>query len=240
MALDERLQAAFDMVPPCRVCADIGADHGRLSAVLLLKERVQHMLVADLSPQSLAKARNRLENLRLEHRATFAVADGLAALEALPAARADAVCILGMGAETLAGILIRGREKLLGATLVLGAQTKLPLLRQAVVEVGYRIREERPARSLGRWYLLMRAAPALRGEADYGAKELFVGPCLLRDKPPQGKAFLLQRKQLLLTRTQAIKQAGQDKDKQRLARLNSELWHLENALLEDGWKEYKV
>jgi len=238
--LDDRLQAAFDLVPPCNTCADIGADHGRLSAVLLLKERAQHMLVTDMSPKSLAKAHNRLKGLRLEHRATFAVADGLAALDVLPAARADTICILGMGAETLSGILLRGQEKLLGATLVLGAQTELPLLRRAVMEVNYRIREEHPVQCTGRWYLLMRATPASGEDVIYGAKELFVGPCLLRDQSPQGKAFLLQRKQLLLPLTHAITQAKQAKDKARLAQLKSELQHLDSALLEDDWKESGV
>ena len=238
--LDERLQAAFDLVPPCNVCADIGADHGRLSAVLLFKERVQHMLVADLSPKSLAKARNHLKSLRLEHRATFAAADGLVALDSLPVARADTICILGMGAETLAGILIRGQEKLLGATLVLGAQTELPRLRQTVMEVDYRIREEQPVQSMGRWYLLMRATPASGEDVAYGSRELLVGPCLLRDKPPQGKAFLLHRKQLLPPLVQAIKQAKQIKDRERLAHLESELQHLESALLENGWKESEI
>lgn len=235
--LDERLRAAFDMVAPCQVCADIGADHGRLSAELLLHERAQHMLVTDLSSKSLAKARNRLEGLRLEHRVTFAIADGLAALDALPAARADTICILGMGAETLAGILIRGHEKLLGATMVLSAQTEQPRLRQAVVDVDYRIREERPVQQSGRWYLLIRATPATEGEAAYGERELFAGPCLLRDKPIQGKAFLLHRKRLLLTMIRAIKQTKRSKDIPRLARLECELQHLESALLEDGWKE---
>ena len=238
--LDERLRAAFELVHPCQVCADIGADHGQLSAALLLDGRARYMLVVDRSAKSLMKAQNCLKILGLDDRATFAEADGLDALDFLPGKRIDTICILGMGAETIAGILLRGQERLRGSSLVLGAQTKLPMLRQAVEKIGYRIREERPAHRLGRWYLLMRATPALEEEAAYGARELFVGPCLLREKPLQGKVFLLHRKRLLLLMIQAMKQAKQDKDQQRLVRLESELRHLENALSEDGWKESVV
>ena len=62
-----------------RVFADIGADHGRLSAVLLLRG-ARRALVADVSAAALEKARGRLCALELDSRVTLAVADGLAAL----------------------------------------------------------------------------------------------------------------------------------------------------------------
>ena len=43
----------------------------------------------------------------------------------------------------MAGILERGKDRLQGAALVLGPQTELPLLRQTLNEIGYRIRRER-------------------------------------------------------------------------------------------------
>ena len=60
-----------------QVFADIGADHGRLSAVMLLSG-ARSALVADISAAALEKARKRLHALGLDNRATFAVADGLA------------------------------------------------------------------------------------------------------------------------------------------------------------------
>ena len=55
--LDSRLQAALLLTQPCGVCADIGADHGRLSAALLQSGRAKQVLVADVSAPSLNKAK---------------------------------------------------------------------------------------------------------------------------------------------------------------------------------------
>ena len=42
MKTDKRLRAAADWVDPCDVIADIGCDHGRLGAMLLLENRARH------------------------------------------------------------------------------------------------------------------------------------------------------------------------------------------------------
>ena len=81
--LDSRLHSALLLAQPCGVCADIGADHGRLSAALLQSGRAKQVLVADVSAPSLNKAKILLGGLGLSDRATFAVADGLRALDAL-------------------------------------------------------------------------------------------------------------------------------------------------------------
>ena len=64
--LDSRLQAALLLAQPCGVCADIGADHGRLSAALLQSGRAKQVLVADVSAPSLNKAKILLGGLGLE------------------------------------------------------------------------------------------------------------------------------------------------------------------------------
>ena len=102
----------------CGVCADIGADHGRLSAALLQSGRAGHVLTADVSAPSLNKAKTLLGGLGLSDRATFAVADGLRALDAL-SVPAETVFVLGMGGQTLSRILEEGRKRLHGAALVL-------------------------------------------------------------------------------------------------------------------------
>ena len=111
------------------------------------------------SQECMEKARKRLLALGLDNRATFAVADGLAALDALKQPP-DTVFVLGMGGETIGGILHRGHTRLGGAALILGAQTDLPMVRRTVCEVGYRIRSEVIASAGGRDYVLMRCTPA--------------------------------------------------------------------------------
>ena len=60
--LDGRLSAAMALAQGAQVFADIGADHGRLSAVMLLSG-ARSALVADISAAALEKARKRLHAL---------------------------------------------------------------------------------------------------------------------------------------------------------------------------------
>ena len=59
-ALDERLACAAALFPACEYGADIGADHGRLSCALLASGKCRRMCVADISAESLEKAKRLL------------------------------------------------------------------------------------------------------------------------------------------------------------------------------------
>lgn len=228
--LDKRLGAAYDLIPLCRVCGDIGADHGRLSALCLLSGKAQHMLVADISPKALAKAQKRLEALGLANRATFAAADGLDALDALPQGKVDVLCALGMGGETIAGILTRGKDRLQGAALVLGPQTELPVVRQALHDIGYRIRQEQAVEENGRLYVLMGATPLGKGESPHTPEEILIGTELLLQSGREGRAFLARRERLVQKAVSAIRASASAKGLDRLAALEEELRCLQQAL----------
>lgn len=225
--LDGRLSAAFALAGNCRVFADIGADHGRLSAALLLADSRRMGLVADISPLALSKAQARLHSLRLEERVRFAVADGL---DALCGAEADTVFILGMGGDTIRGILIRGACHLHGAALILGPHTDAPLVRQAIVEIGYRIRQEQIVRDAGRDYLLLRATPASEGEAPYTEEELLLGPVLLWERPLGWLPVLQRRKRLLGQAIRAMQETAKAKDARRLCDYEREYGYVLRAL----------
>lgn len=184
--LDERLQAAADLFTACDTGADIGADHGRLSCYLLAHDRCKRMIVSDISPESLAKARSLLALHQLDHRADFRAADGLAALD--QPVQCAAVC--GMGGRVMAEILRTGRNSLNGAALVLSCHTEIPLLRRTLMEIGYHIEEERLVRAKGRYYIVLRAEP---GETHYTEKELYLGPVLLRRRPALWQPYLTWR-----------------------------------------------
>ena len=227
--LDERLRAACEMVPPCAICADIGADHGRLSAVLLAEGIAQAVLAADVSEKALSKAKRRLRELHMEERVTFAVADGLQALDALPEPRVDAICILGMGGDTIDSILRDGQTRLQGATLVLGPQTMQPLLRETLSLLSYRLTQERIARADGRMYLLMQAKPC-EVPIRYTEEELLLGPCLLASRPPEWQPWLERKARLLSETVTAMQTANASKDAERLALAQKELEYTRNAL----------
>lgn len=170
--LDDRLSRAAALFPACAYGADIGADHGRLSCILLARGVCQRMCVADVSAPSLKKAEQLLQLHGVVDRADIRVGDGLTVLDR----PADAIAILGMGGRTLAHILLTGRDRLQGACLVLSAHTDLPLVRRAIISVGYRIETEQVSRTAGRFYVVMRAMP---GKEAYTEKQLMIGPRMM-------------------------------------------------------------
>lgn len=233
--LDARLETALALCEPCDVCADVGADHGRLGAAALMRGVAKRALLSDVSAKALEKSRVRIRRLGLGDRVVFAVADGLDALDALGDQRADTVFVLGMGGDTVSGILSRGRGRLQGATLVLSVHTDMPELRQTVCEIGYRIRREEVVQDGQRYYILMKCQPAEPSEPAYDDEALWLGPALLRTFPPLWKPVLERRKRLLSQGVEAMAKAGLAKDEARLAAFRREMVCVQRAL--DHYKE---
>ena len=161
------LSALADIERP-RV-ADVGCDHGFLSAFLLRQKPGLTVLASDVSAPSLAKAQRLLGELGLENRARFCVADGLAGMDE----PADAIVIAGMGAGTILHIVREGRERIGDAALIVQANRDLPLLRAGLAELGFAVQTEAYAQAAGRRYvsLLARAAQPRA----LSAREAFLG-----------------------------------------------------------------
>lgn len=167
--LDERLSAiaalALEAVEGIDApwAADIGCDHGRMTAYLLAHCAPLRMIASDVSGPSMEKARRLLAARGLADRARVTEADGLDGIDR----PVDVIIIAGMGAETIAGILRAGREKIGGARLILQANVGLPLLRRALAELGLRVEREAFARAAGRQYaiLVARAGEACMPDA---------------------------------------------------------------------------
>ena len=176
IALDPRLSMIARMVGACECCADIGCDHGRLGAFLLQSGQCRRVQLTDISEPSLDKARKLIHGLGLTDRVRFSVGDGLKALEETP----GVIVVAGMGGATIADILSDGRDRLAGARLVLQPNVAAPQLRQALCRLGYVITDERVVQDGRRCYIILRAEP---GKANYGLKQLIVGPVLLERMP---------------------------------------------------------
>ena len=155
--LDERLGAIADLVSEaiagkeCPCAADIGCDHGRLTAHLLMRHDHLFMIAGDVSAPSLEKAKQLLAAHALSDRAMTVVSDGLAGIDR----PVDAIAIAGMGAEMILKIVREGFEKIGDASLIVQANVDLPLLRSGLAELGFAIRREVFTRAAGRRYVTM-------------------------------------------------------------------------------------
>ncbi|MDR0929977.1 MAG: class I SAM-dependent methyltransferase [Oscillospiraceae bacterium] len=182
-----RMEAILSLVPPASLVAEIGADHGILSAHLLAAGVAERMIVADISAASLNKARRLFALHEIEERAAFRVADGL---HAIAGEAVGGVVVAGMGGKTIIRMLDTGAHWAKDAALILQPNGDPAPLRHWLMEHGYRIEAERLAREDRRYYIALRAVP---GEAHYQPQELLIGPCLLRENPPLLKDYLAWR-----------------------------------------------
>ena len=176
ITLDARLTRAFEMVPECRVCADIGADHGFLSAQLLMSSRVQRMHICDISAPSLDKARRLFAGDALESRAVFGVGDGLAPVDE----PLDACVISGMGGETMIGIMRRGMDVIKHATLILQPNVDPDEVREFLYDNGFCVTDEDLIFDGKWWYFIIKAEPNVKA-ARPDDDALMVGPVLIKN-----------------------------------------------------------
>lgn len=99
--LKERLSRVFSEVPEGSVVADIGADHGKLSASLIETKRATRVIAVDISADSLSKTEELSKKLGIEIDAR--VGDGLTAISKEDGV--DVVVIAGMGGYEIMKIL---------------------------------------------------------------------------------------------------------------------------------------
>lgn len=99
--LKERLSRVYDEVPEGSVVADIGADHGKLSASLISTKRASKVIAVDISKDSLQKTVELAIKLGVEIDAR--VGDGLSVINEEDGV--NVVVIAGMGGYEILKIL---------------------------------------------------------------------------------------------------------------------------------------
>lgn len=168
IALDKRLSAVASLFPVCGCGADIGADHGKLSAFLLQTDRCEKMIVSDISAISVKKLNNLMEKLDFLDRCIIREADGFDAIDR----PVEAVAICGMGGKTIAEMIQKTPQLPGDPTLILSAHTQIPLLRETLCTHGYTIEKEVIVHAAGRFYNIIMAKP---GIAHYTQKQIHIG-----------------------------------------------------------------
>lgn len=199
--LDERLALAARLYKPCSLGADIGTDHALLPCYLLRAHICNRMILSDVSPKALCHAQEQVDRQCLNDRAELVCADGLDALT-VPC---GCVSVMGMGGETIARILTRGQEKLQGAVLVLSAHTDLPMVRQAIRDIGYHITREELCRAAGRFYVVWRAEA---GAAALSEQDIRFGPLLLKTDSPLLADYIHWRAAVLTDKLDGLRSAA--------------------------------
>ena len=161
-------------MPRCRLLAEVGCDHAKLTALALEKGLCCGAIVSDISPVCLKKARR---NLCFADNVTYLVGDGVVTDGRDP----DCVLVCGMGGHAISGILSRYDGK---ATLVLSPQSHTELVRETLVQKGYRLEIDTCFEADGKFYDLLRA---VKGERAMDAMQIKYGTFYKKKNPAAAK-----------------------------------------------------
>ncbi len=213
---DRRLAAIVRMVLPCSCAADVGTDHGKIGAQLLLSGKCGKVIFSDISAPSLEKAKKLADEKGLLEKAEFCVADGL---DGLPCP-ADSIVIAGMGGLNIRDIIVKGKTAAGNAELILQPNTEIAGLRLALCENGFRITDEAVAREGKRFYVIIRAE---KGQMRLDETQLYVGPILLKNSDKEVKAYFANRLETAEKTVREIEKAGSDRNLKELKR-EAEIW----------------
>lgn len=148
--LDARLLAAARLVKPGLPAADVGCDHGKLTAWLAYTGVCPRVIACDLRPGPLAAARATCEAFGCAENVELRLGSGL---EVVRPGEVSTVVLAGISAQTIIGILQAApwvRDA--AVRLVCVPATKAPLLRGWLWRQGFALRREILARAAGRLY----------------------------------------------------------------------------------------
>ena len=151
--LDDRLRCAFDLLRGSAAVADIGSDHGKLTAALLLEGGCRRVIAGDISPDCLQKTSEIIARYGLQGQAETRLGSGLSILSPGECA---AAAILGMGGELMVELLTDSKAVAEAMDkLVLQPMSGIEELRQWLYENRWHVMADRLIPVGRRWYQLL-------------------------------------------------------------------------------------
>ncbi len=202
--LPRRLRLVCDFLAPCNILADIGCDHGYVSAYALSSKKAKTVICADISEKSLSKAKSLIGE---DDNARFVVSDGFDSI----GRKVDEAVISGMGGRLIASILSRIDYC---PDLVLGAQHDVAYLREFLCQNGYNIIADEKVYDREKFYDIIFAREGK--PARLGFIELEMGAFYKQKNADLARFCVMQKKKLL-----GYKQTERNK---RLLEAVEEVW----------------
>ena len=228
--LDERLGAIAQLVlevvsdqdAPC--AADIGCDHGQLTAYLLERCDRLSMIASDVSAPSLEKAKKLFAAKGFGDRVKTVVADGLGGIDR----KVDVIVMAGMGAETILKIIHEGREKIGAAKLILQANVDLPMLRTQLAGHGFAIEKEAYARAAGRRYVTLLVHAGESRQLD--GREALLGTAIHGIGDDVQRDYFAWQRSVRVREMETVAALCSDKAKERMEKNSRELTWISEAM----------
>ena len=149
--LDARLMACAAYLQPGKRVADVGCDHGKLTAYLA--QNGFSVIATDINEKPLECARKTCQSANCSELVSLRLGDGLSPLAPM---EAQQVVIAGVSPDTMFHIIDSAPWlQTQGMRLVLCPATRLPQLRKGLCLRGFEIMNETPVVAAGRCYSVL-------------------------------------------------------------------------------------
>ena len=169
-----RIQFIASLLQGYDIAIDIGSDHGLVLKYALDNNYIQHAVASDLNEGPLNHAKQNLTGYPVR----FYLSDGF---KNVPLDY-DIAVITGMGPHLILDIL-KNVLHLEGKTYILGANDKVEVLREGLMQLGFKIIDEYVIHD-GFYYVFLKV---VIGKMTLTQQDIYVGP-ILKHKP-EAKSF---------------------------------------------------
>ncbi len=188
--LNARLTAVVELVEPCQCLYDIGSDHAFLPIELIRRGVASRAVASDIGAGPIRSAQRNISRFALENKIATAVTPGLAGHTVTSE---DSVVMAGLGGLEMIDIM--ANYGLVPARVILQPQKSAMELRRWLTTSGYQIVAERLVYDRDRIYPILAVEPSANSAQELTLLQAYLGPCLITDKPPLYREYLVQRLQ---------------------------------------------
>ena len=172
--LGKRLETIVSFCSRTRTIADIGCDHGQVTAELILQAKAYSVIATDISSASINKAVRLASSLNILPFISFREGDGFAPITKYD--KVDSAVIAGMGGNEIIKILQDSKIRV--DELVLQPMTDAVKLRGYLLQIGFKIVEDVVIKEGDKYYTVIKVRTGKMRITDL---ELYFGINNLRD-----------------------------------------------------------
>ena len=166
--IGERLEAIVDLCPTTKRIADIGCDHGYVTAELILEEKADMVIATEKSQDCLNKAILLADSINVTPFVSFRQGDGFEPITKYD--KINCAVIAGMGGIEIIKILENRPKKLYN--FVLQPMKDAPMLRQYLVNNGFEFVVDKLIKEGDKFYDVMRVT---KGHSQLVDLEIYFG-----------------------------------------------------------------
>ena len=227
LALDFRLQAVANFVPPHSLIADIGTDHGYLPIALIKSGKITRAIAGDVHEGPYFTAKRSIREAGLTKKIDLRLGSGLEILTLED--KVDIAIFAGMGGNLIAQLLSDCPaivNSLKG--LILQPQSGYSALRRYLYQINWHIKDESIAKQDGKIYQIIYAVP---GKEPLPSEiELEIGAILAQKRPPLFTELVQEFITKINRSLKGMEKSPQAKQSAHYAELQTRLHKLEEYL----------